>query len=58
LGGQRAIFTAHGILNREEWGPTWNMTLDGGGLLIFRDIRIEIAAEACSSPDRCQSGRA
>ncbi len=39
-GGQRAIFTAHGILNREDWGLTWNMTLDGGGLLVFRDIRI------------------
>ena len=45
-GGQRAIFTAHGILNREDWGLTWNMPLDGGGLLVSKDIGIEIEAEA------------
>jgi len=45
-GGQRAIFTARGILNREDWGLTWNMPLDGGGLLVSKDIGIEIEAEA------------
>jgi polyisoprenoid-binding protein YceI len=45
-GGQRAIFTAEGTLNREDWGLTWNMPLDGGGLLVSKDIRIEIEAEA------------
>ena len=49
-GGQRAIFTAEGALNREDWGLTWNMPLDGGGLLVSRDIRIEIAAEAVLQP--------
>ena len=45
-GGQRAIFTAAGTLNREDWGLTWNMPLDNGGLLVSREIRIEIEAEA------------
>ena len=45
-GGQRAVFTAQGTLNREDWDLTWNMPLDGGGLLVSRDIRIEIEAEA------------
>jgi polyisoprenoid-binding protein YceI len=49
-GGQRAIFTAEGTLNREDWGLTWNMPLDGGGLLVSRDIRIEIEAEAVLQP--------
>jgi polyisoprenoid-binding protein YceI len=44
-GGQRAIFTAEGTLNREDWGLTWNMPLDGGGLLVSKEIRIEIEAE-------------
>ena len=44
--GQRAIFTAEGTLNREDWDLTWNMPLDGGGLLVSKDIRIEIEAEA------------
>jgi polyisoprenoid-binding protein YceI len=45
-GGQRAIFTAEGTVNREDWDLTWNMPLDGGGLLVSRDIRIEIEVEA------------
>ena len=49
-GGQRAIFTAEGTLNREDWGLTWNMPLDGGGLLVSKDIRIEIEAEAVLQP--------
>ena len=49
-GGQRAIFTAEGTLDREDWGLTWNMPLDGGGLLVSRDIRIEIEAEAVLQP--------
>jgi polyisoprenoid-binding protein YceI len=49
-GGQRAIFTAEGILNREDWGLTWNMPLDNGGLLVSREIRIEIEAEAVLQP--------
>jgi len=49
-GGQRAIFTAEGTLNREDWGLTWNMPLDGSGLLVSKDIRIEIEAEAVLEP--------
>ena len=49
-GGQRAIFTAAGTLNREDWDLTWNMPLDGGGLLVSREIRIEIEAEAVLLP--------
>jgi polyisoprenoid-binding protein YceI len=49
-GGQRAIFTAEGTLNREDWGLTWNVPLDGGGLLVSKDIRIEIEAEAVLEP--------
>jgi polyisoprenoid-binding protein YceI len=44
-GGQRAIFTAAGTLNREDWGLTWNMPLANGGLLVSTDIRIEIDLE-------------
>jgi polyisoprenoid-binding protein YceI len=49
-GGQRAIFTAEGTLNREDWGLTWNMPLDNGGLLVSKEIRIEIEAEAVLQP--------
>ena len=49
-GGQRAIFTAAGTLNREDWGLTWNMPLDNGSLLVSKEIRIEIEAEAVLQP--------
>jgi polyisoprenoid-binding protein YceI len=45
-GAHRAIFTAETTVNREDWGLTWNMPLDNGGLLVSKDIRIEIEAEA------------
>jgi polyisoprenoid-binding protein YceI len=49
-GGQRAVFTASGTVNREDWGLTWNMALDGGGLLVSKEIRIEIDTEAVLEP--------
>jgi polyisoprenoid-binding protein YceI len=49
-GGHRAVFTASGTVNREDWGLTWNMPLDGGGLLVSKDIRIEIELEAVLQP--------
>jgi polyisoprenoid-binding protein YceI len=49
-GGQRAIFTAEGTLNREDWGLTWNQPLDGGGLLVSKEIRIEVNLEAVLQP--------
>jgi polyisoprenoid-binding protein YceI len=45
-GGNRVVFTAAGTVNREDWGLTWNLPLDGGGLLVSREIRIEIELEA------------
>jgi hypothetical protein len=39
--GHRAVFTASGTINREDWGLTWNMPIDGG-LLVSKEIRIEI----------------
>ena len=45
-GGNRAVFSAAGTLNREDWDLTWNMPLDNGGLLVSKEIRIEIEMEA------------
>ena len=44
-GGERAVFSASGTLNRHDWGITWNMPLAGGGLLVSRDIHLEIELE-------------
>jgi polyisoprenoid-binding protein YceI len=49
-GGHRAVFTAHGAVNREDWELTWNLPLDGGGLLVSKEITIEIELEAMLQP--------
>jgi polyisoprenoid-binding protein YceI len=40
--GDRAIFSARGKLNREDWDIVWNVILEGGGLLVSREVRVEI----------------
>ena len=50
-GGHRAVFTAAGTIDREDWGLTWNLPLDGGGLLVSKEIRIEIELEAVLEPE-------
>ena len=44
-GNDRAVFSASGTINREDWGLTWNMLLEAGGLLVSKEIRLEIDVE-------------
>jgi polyisoprenoid-binding protein YceI len=44
-GGHRAVFSAKGRVNREEFGITWNMALETGGILVSRDVELEIEVE-------------
>lgn len=37
-GAERAVFSAHATINREEWGLTWNMTLEAGGIVVSKEI--------------------
>lgn len=41
----RAVFSASATVNREDWGLTWNMALEAGGILVSKEIRIEIEVE-------------
>jgi polyisoprenoid-binding protein YceI len=45
-GGTRIGFTATGQLEREQWGMTWNVPLEHGGLLVSKNIQLEIEAQA------------
>jgi polyisoprenoid-binding protein YceI len=40
--GRRVAFHATTKLNREDFGLTWNVTLETGGWLVGKDIRLEI----------------
>ena len=44
-GNDRIVFTAAGVINREDWGLTWNMVLEAGGWLVSKEIRLEIDVE-------------
>ena len=44
-GGDRGIFSANTKVNREDFGITWNLALEAGGLLVSKDIQIEIELE-------------
>ena len=44
-GAERAIFSANTTIDREDWGLTWNMILEAGGLLVSKNIQLEIEVE-------------
>jgi polyisoprenoid-binding protein YceI len=44
-GNDRAVFSASGQINREDWGLTWNMLLEAGGLLVSKEIVLEVELE-------------
>jgi hypothetical protein len=48
--GDAQAGVAGGTLNGEDRVLTWNMPLDGGGLLVSGKIRPEIEAEAVLQP--------
>ncbi len=44
-GNDRAVFSATGSIDREDWDLTWNMALETGGLLVSKEIQLEIHVE-------------
>lgn len=45
-GNERIVLSASGTVDREDWGITWNMPLDRGGLLVSREIELNLEVEA------------
>jgi polyisoprenoid-binding protein YceI len=48
-GGERAIFSAQTRINREDFGVTWNVALETGGVLVSKEILITIDVETVLS---------
>jgi polyisoprenoid-binding protein YceI len=44
--GSRVGFSARGELDREEFGMTWNMAIESGGVLVGKRLRVELEVEA------------
>jgi polyisoprenoid-binding protein YceI len=46
IGDERIGFSAATEVNREDFGLTWNVALETGGLLVGKTARIELAVQA------------
>ena len=45
-GGVRVAFSASTKINREEFGLTWNQALETGGVLVGKEVNIDLEIEA------------
>ena len=45
-GGHRMAFSAETEIDREDWGLTWNVALETGGVLVSKKVKLEIEGEA------------
>jgi polyisoprenoid-binding protein YceI len=45
-GGARIGFTATTVVDREDWGLTWNLVLETGGLVASKKIALTVNVEA------------
>jgi polyisoprenoid-binding protein YceI len=49
-GREHIVFSAETEVEREDWGLGWNAPLETGGVLIGKQVRIELNVEAVASP--------
>lgn len=45
-------FSGHTVINRKDWGLTWNKGLETGGVLVGDDITIDIELELVQVPEK------
>jgi polyisoprenoid-binding protein YceI len=51
FGDKRAGFSASTKINREDWGLNWNVAIEAGGVLVGKEIKIELELEAILVPE-------
>ncbi|HEY6160250.1 MAG TPA: YceI family protein [Bacteroidia bacterium] len=44
-GKEKAGFTVRGVVNRKDWGLTWNKALEAGGALLGEEVAIRCEAQ-------------
>jgi polyisoprenoid-binding protein YceI len=50
MGDERIGFSAATDIDREDFGLTWNMALETGGILVGKTARIELSVQAIATP--------
>jgi polyisoprenoid-binding protein YceI len=53
-----AAFSATTTINREAFGMTWNAPLEAGGVLVSKDLKVEIELQAALQEDAQEDGAA
>lgn len=48
-GNDKAVFNISGIINRTEWGLTWNAPLASGGLLVSEAVHLNFEIQLAKS---------
>jgi polyisoprenoid-binding protein YceI len=51
FGTINAGFTAQTKINRKDWGLTWNVALETGGMLVGEEVTISIELELVKQPE-------
>lgn len=51
FGDTRAGFVGTTRINREDWGLTWNMAIEAGGVLVSKEVKIELDVQAILVPE-------
>jgi polyisoprenoid-binding protein YceI len=54
-GGLSAGFSATTKINREDFGLTWNVALEQGGMLVSKDIKVAIDLEVVSEAEQAEA---
>ena len=54
-GPDAVAFSASTEIDREDWGLTWNMALETGGVMVGKKVRIELNVEAQSRREQSAS---
>ena len=49
MGDERIGFSAATEVDREDWGLSWNVSLESGGLLVGKKVRIELNVQAVAA---------
>jgi polyisoprenoid-binding protein YceI len=50
-GNTRVGFEGTTVVNRKDWGVSWNATLDAGGVLVSEKVTLEFEVSAVRTPD-------
>ena len=50
-GTVHAGFSAEGLINRKDWGLTWNVALETGGFVVSDEIKLALEVEAVKAAE-------